>query len=86
MQALTILRILPLLALLLAMTTLTVEAATYYIDYSAGNDANSGQTKTAAWKRHPYMKGFLGGSRSVSMPQFQHRFRAMRAWLTVLGL
>ena len=35
-------------------------AATYYIDYSTGSDANSGLSKTSPWQHQPYMKGFTG--------------------------
>ncbi|NLX60087.1 MAG: hypothetical protein GXY74_13495 [Phycisphaerae bacterium] len=34
--------------------------AVYYIDYASGSDANSGLTKQAPWKRHPYMQNFAG--------------------------
>lgn len=37
-------------------------AATYYIDYSTGVDTNAGTSQSAPWKRHPYMKGWAGGS------------------------
>ena len=30
-------------------------ATTYYVDYSAGNDSNDGQSKSAAWKHAPGM-------------------------------
>ena len=32
-------------------------AATYYIDYTAGNDSNNGTSTATAWKTHPYMNG-----------------------------
>lgn len=35
-------------------------ATTYYIDFSGGSDSNTGTTKAAPWKRHPYMKGWTG--------------------------
>src|ERR1051325_4774711 len=35
-------------------------AGTYYIDFASGSDSNSGNLTDAAWKRHPYMKGFSG--------------------------
>ncbi len=37
-----------------------VFAATYYIDFNNGNDANAGTTPTAPWKRAPGMNGFSG--------------------------
>jgi hypothetical protein len=33
---------------------------TYYIDYSAGSDGNSGTSKSSPWKRCPGMSGFTG--------------------------
>lgn len=35
-------------------------AATYYVDYSSGSDANSGTSKSAPWQRAPGMTGFAG--------------------------
>jgi hypothetical protein len=49
-----------LLAVLFLSLTSVAHAATYYIDYVSGSDANSGTSKTAPWQRHPYMKGFAG--------------------------
>lgn len=34
-----------------------LSAATYYIDFAGGLDSNSGTSKTAPWKRHPWMRG-----------------------------
>jgi hypothetical protein len=34
--------------------------ATYYIDYENGLNTNNGLSKTAAWKVHPYMAGWVG--------------------------
>ncbi|MBK8814689.1 MAG: right-handed parallel beta-helix repeat-containing protein [Methylococcaceae bacterium] len=48
------------MVLLLGFLSPTVNAATYYIDYSNGSDNNAGNTTTTAWKAHPYMKGFTG--------------------------
>ena len=39
----------------------SVNAATYYVDYTAGSDGNNGTSKATPWKRAPGMKGF-GGS------------------------
>jgi len=33
---------------------------TYYIDYENGVDSNNGTCSNSAWKRHPYMVGFVG--------------------------
>jgi hypothetical protein len=35
-------------------------AATYYVDYSTGQDLNNGTAKTTPWKHHPYMNGWTG--------------------------
>lgn len=48
-------RIILLLGLLAAFST---SAATYYVDYSTGSDANNGTTKATPWKRAPGMAGF----------------------------
>lgn len=58
---------------LAAILTGSAEAATYYIDYSAGSDANSGISKTSAWKRAPGMKGFTGSYRHVAGDRFIFR-------------
>src|SRR5436190_22352592 len=39
---------------------LNSSATTYYIDYSAGSDSSSGNSKSSPWQRHPFMKGFAG--------------------------
>lgn len=45
---------------------LSLDAATYFIDYTAGNDANNGTTKSSPWKRAPGMKGFAGNYSHVA--------------------
>lgn len=45
-------------------------AATYYIDYAGGSDANSGASTGAAWKRHPYMRGWSGSYSHATGDQF----------------
>lgn len=35
-------------------------AATHFVDWSTGNDANDGTSKTSPWKRAPGMNGFAG--------------------------
>jgi hypothetical protein len=47
-------------AVLFFAALLSVNAATYYIDYSNGSDTNTGTSKSAPWKRQPYMSGFAG--------------------------
>lgn len=42
------------------LLAITASGATYYIDYTSGNDANAGTSTAAAWKRHPYMAGWTG--------------------------
>ena len=42
------------------LLSFAVNAATYYIDYVGGADANAGTATGAAWKRHPYMTGWTG--------------------------
>ena len=32
----------------------------FYVDYAAGNDANTGTSQAASWKRAPGMRGFAG--------------------------
>ncbi len=39
-------------------------AATYYIDFDGGSDANNGQSTATPWKSHPYMACRSGGSYS----------------------
>jgi hypothetical protein len=40
----------------------SLPAATYYIDFSAGNDSNPGVSKTLPWKHAPGMNGASGSS------------------------
>jgi hypothetical protein len=35
-------------------------AETYYIDYSAGSDSNTGLSTNSPWQRQPYQQGFAG--------------------------
>src|SRR5882757_365431 len=48
--------------LLLSFVTLaaSLSAATYYVDFSGGSDANSGTSKSAPWRHQPYMQGWTG--------------------------
>jgi hypothetical protein len=39
---------------------MAAQAATYYIDFSSGDDKNAGTSKTSPWRVHPYMLGFVG--------------------------
>lgn len=45
---------------LLCLLAMPLRAATYYIDWTGGADANNGTATGTAWKRHPYMQGFTG--------------------------
>lgn len=54
----------------LFLSTMGVNAATYYVDYSAGSDAAAGTAKATAWKRAPYMKGFAGSYSHSAGDQF----------------
>lgn len=54
------------------------QAATYYIDYTSGSDASSGLTKSAPWKRHPFMRGFSGSYAHHAGDQFI--FKGGVAW------
>jgi hypothetical protein len=47
-------------AVALLLPRLAAAAGTYYVDYTAGSDANTGTTKTTPWKRAPGMPGFGG--------------------------
>jgi hypothetical protein len=47
-------------SILLYLLVTGAYAATYYIDYSGGADANAGTSTGAAWQRHPYMNGWTG--------------------------
>jgi len=42
------------------MVAVSASASTYYIDYSAGNDSNSGTSKTSPWQHAPGMQGCTG--------------------------
>ncbi len=44
--------------------------ATYYIDYNAAGDSANGTSKSASWKRHPYMHGFSGSYTHSAGDQF----------------
>lgn len=52
-----------------AATTYNCGGRKFYIDYSAGNDSNSG-TKTSPWKRAPGMVGFTGNYAHVAKDCF----------------
>ncbi len=46
------------LGLVLLIAVIPASAATYYIDYASGNDANNGLTTSTPWKNAPGMDGF----------------------------
>jgi hypothetical protein len=48
------------LLILLVLLPFSASGATYYIDFTAGSDSNSGTSKSLPWKRYPYMRGFTG--------------------------
>ena len=49
-----------LVALGVLAAPLSVNAATYYVDRTAGNDANNGTTPATAWRGVPGMAGYAG--------------------------
>lgn len=49
-----------LIVLICIFSSSVLYAATYYIDYSAGADANNGLSTATPWKHHPYMSAFSG--------------------------
>ncbi len=57
-----------LLGLLACLSLLAVpvraSAATYYIDYASGNDANNGTSTSTPWQRAPGMQGVSGNAAS----------------------
>lgn len=55
-------------------------AQTYYIDYATGADSNSGTTKTAPWKRHPYMASWSGGAKYTHAAGDQFIFKGGVTW------
>lgn len=58
----------------------SAHAATYYIDYNAGLDTNAGTSKTAPWKRHPYMPGWTGGNKYTHMAGDRFIFKGGVVW------
>lgn len=48
------------LAVSLLLLSLNASAASYYVDFASGNDANPGTSKAQAFKRAPMMAGFTG--------------------------
>ncbi len=46
---------------------LSVEAATYYVDFTAGSDSNNGTSTGTAWKRVKGMTGVTGTAASTSL-------------------
>jgi hypothetical protein len=49
-----------LLPLILALLTVSVRSASYFIDYDSGSDAAAGMSTNAPWKKCPGMPGFSG--------------------------
>jgi len=63
--------------LLLGVTA--AQAATYYVDQTAGNDSNSGTTPTTAWKNSPGMSSY-SGSRTLAPGDIVY-FDSADTWL-----
>lgn len=53
--------------------------ATYYVDYTGGSDANAGTSTNAAWKHHPRMGGWAGGSHTTQ-PGDSYIFKGGEVW------
>lgn len=49
-----------LIFMVIFISAASLGAATYYIDFESGDDAQSGNSTSTAWKRAPGMKGFTG--------------------------
>lgn len=60
--------------------TMSVHAATYYIDYEYGLDSNKGTSRDAPWKRHPYMKGWAGGTTYIHAAGDRFVFKGGVIW------
>ena len=56
--------------------------ATYYIDFTAGDDANAGTSTAAPWKRAPGMTGFTGSHTSADGDQFI--FKGGETWTSAV--
>ncbi|MHC1765077.1 MAG: DUF642 domain-containing protein [Verrucomicrobiia bacterium] len=56
--------------LVVVAAAIYTDAATYYVDYSNGSDANSGTSMAAPWKRAPGMKGFAGRYSHIAGDRF----------------
>src|ERR1019366_4227336 len=54
----------------LSMLPVSAAAATYYIDYTGGSDANDGASKATPWKLAPGMQGFAGTYTHAPADQF----------------
>lgn len=55
---------------ILLLLCCSAHAATFYVDYTSGSDANSGTDKATPWKRCPGMNGFSGSYTHVAGDQF----------------
>ena len=58
------------LAIAILLTAWTASGSTYFVDWTAGSDAANGLSKTAAFKRAPGMKGFVGSYSYASGDRF----------------
>ncbi len=52
-----------LLAWPMALFAVSINAATYYVDQTNGQDSNSGTSPSAAWKNAPGMSAYSGSGR-----------------------
>jgi hypothetical protein len=56
-----------LLLFIAIITASAARAATYYVDYTNGNDSNNGTSKATPWKHAPGMNGCSGACNSASL-------------------
>lgn len=66
--------------LMIVVTQGAASGRTYYIDFEAGSDSNDGTASVAAWKRHPFMAGWGGGSKYVHSPGDRFIFKGGVVW------
>ena len=64
---------------LMFLLAVSASAATYYIDFVGGSNANAGTSKAAPWKLAPGMPGFVQPS-YVHKPGDQFIFKGAVTW------
>ena len=75
------------IALLVAAPQPGASAATYYIDYVTGNDANSGTSKAASWQHLPGMQGCAAScSSNIPVPGNTYILKGGVTWPQSLTL